>query len=545
MEVPIILFMITYNRILIFLIIILGLVVRIYNISNNPPSLYWDEVSLGYNAFSILTSSRDEHGEFLPVGRFIAFGDFKPPGYIYATVPSIAFFGVSEFAVRFPSVGAGILLIFATYLITLALYKNKKVALISSFLVSISPWAIQLSRGAFEANLAALFNIIGLYFFLKVKKDRLYLFPLSILFFILSFYTFNANRIIAPLMLGLLFIYRFKTIIVFKKTIIFSIVLAVILLLPSYNYLISGESKIRFQEVSIFTNLEILKTSNQRIETHNNSLAARIIHNRRIAYFREFLDHFFDHFKADYLFISGDKNPRLSTGQVGIFYFFEFIFLVSGIFMLIRKKVRVGLLIGSCMVVSLIPSSVAKETPHALRTISAMPYFYIIMSFGFYYTYNYLKRYLKVTASAAIFSLSYVAITIYYLHILFISYPFEWAGEWQFGYKQAVEAVNDYQKSYDYVVVSQSLGRPYIYWLFYNHVDPVYYFNNRIATRDWFGFWDVDGFSKFRFGMDQLDNLEGKILIVGNEGETSKTNILSSIKKPDGTTVFNIGEIEK
>src|SRR3989344_6701054 len=85
------------------LIIVLAAILRFWHVTQTPPALYWDEVSLGYNAYSILKTARDEHGKFLPLTNFGAFGDYKPPAYIYATVPSIAVFGLNEFAVRFPS----------------------------------------------------------------------------------------------------------------------------------------------------------------------------------------------------------------------------------------------------------------------------------------------------------------------------------------------------------------------------------------------------------------------------------------------------------
>src|SRR3990170_2437800 len=98
------------NRRLIILflaILSIGFYLRFYQLGVNPPHLYWDEASLGYNAYTIATSFRDEHGEFLPLDRFIAFGDYKPPGYIYAAVPSILLLGLNEFSVRLPSAIAG------------------------------------------------------------------------------------------------------------------------------------------------------------------------------------------------------------------------------------------------------------------------------------------------------------------------------------------------------------------------------------------------------------------------------------------------------
>src|SRR3990167_2208416 len=112
------------KKILLILVIFLAFFLRFYKISETPPSLYWDEASLGYNAYSILKTARDEHGKFLPVTNFAAFGDYKPPGYIYLTVPAIAIFGLSEFAIRFPSALFGTLTVLLAYFLTKRLFEN-------------------------------------------------------------------------------------------------------------------------------------------------------------------------------------------------------------------------------------------------------------------------------------------------------------------------------------------------------------------------------------------------------------------------------------
>ena len=109
---------------LLILIIFLAFFLRFYKIDEIPPALYWDEASLGYNAYSILKTARDEHGQFLPITNFAAFGDYKPPGYIYFTVPSIAVFGLNEFAIRFPSAFFGILTVLLAYFLTKRLFEN-------------------------------------------------------------------------------------------------------------------------------------------------------------------------------------------------------------------------------------------------------------------------------------------------------------------------------------------------------------------------------------------------------------------------------------
>src|SRR3990172_10586652 len=89
--------------ILFVLICLLFLVTRLYKISEIPPSVYWDEASIGYNAYSIVQSGKDEWGEFLPL-HFRAFGEFKLPVYIYSAAPFVKAIGLNAYAVRLPAV---------------------------------------------------------------------------------------------------------------------------------------------------------------------------------------------------------------------------------------------------------------------------------------------------------------------------------------------------------------------------------------------------------------------------------------------------------
>src|SRR5579864_5348125 len=97
------------NSILLILIVIVAAFLRFYQLGTNPPSLTWDEVSWGYNAYSLGIDGRDEFGRFLPLNYLESFGDFKPPVYAYLDSIPIKVFGLNEFATRFPSAFLGTL----------------------------------------------------------------------------------------------------------------------------------------------------------------------------------------------------------------------------------------------------------------------------------------------------------------------------------------------------------------------------------------------------------------------------------------------------
>ncbi len=526
------------------LIIILAFLLRIFLLGENPPSLYWDEASLGYNAYTIATSLRDEHGEFLPLNRFIAFGDYKPPGYIYAIVPFIPIFGLSEFSVRLPSMLAGFSMVILTYFLVKEITKKKLLANLSCFFLAVSPWSVHFSRAAFEANLAAFFNLLGIYFFILTKRKK-WAIIFSMIFFFFSFYTFNANRIIAPLLFLALVLIYWKNIFDNLKWFSFSVLILVVLITPSLSYLRDRESRLRFQEVSIFNNLETVVLSNQRIKVDNESLLAKIIHNRRWLYFKDFLKHYFDNFSGRFLFTQGDNNPRLALQSMGQLYLWSLPFLLLGIYVML-KNFRRYLILFFWMLIVPIPAGTARETPHALRIISILPTYQIIISLGLAWSIICLKKRLaiiKFCLFVCFISFALMGNIFYYLHDYYIHYPYDWSGEWQYGYKEMVSYIKDIGDSYDQIYVTNSKGRPYIFFAFYQRYPLPNFLKEKKASRDWFGFWEVSKLGKITFNLNDVSLTNGKILVVTSEENLPNDfKLLKVIKNLKGEDVFLIGE---
>ena len=62
--------------VLLIIIVILAACLRLVALAWNPASLNWDEVSHGYNAYSILMTGKDEWGQLFPLTNFRAYGDY-------------------------------------------------------------------------------------------------------------------------------------------------------------------------------------------------------------------------------------------------------------------------------------------------------------------------------------------------------------------------------------------------------------------------------------------------------------------------------------
>jgi len=504
---------------LLIIIFVFAFALRFWRLGEVPPSLNWDEVALGYNAYSIVSTGKDEYGKFFP---FVlrSYDDYKPALYTYFTIPTVKIFGLTPFAVRFPSAFFGVLTIIATYFLTKRLFPNSQtftiknlqfgIPEVAALLLAISPWHINLSRAAFEANVASFFLVLGVLLFLAwVQGKKWYSLVGSSIVLALSFYTFNTSRIVAPLLVGALGLGFLKTIKSYKKDVFVALLIGVLVLLPILPFLFSPQASLRFKEVNIFSDIGIVHRANQEIANDNGAFWSKIIHNRRVGYITEYVRHYFDNLNPRFLFIKGDGNPKFSTQDVGQLYLWELPFLIGGMLLLFRKREGYWWIIPVWMLLGIVPAATARETPHALRIETTLPTFQIATAYGLVYGFRLidnLKHRLAGMQSKYFiwffFFLLAILNFLYYIHGYYKHYPKEFSGEWQYGYKEAISFVKDAQSRYEKIYFTETLGRPYAYVLFYTNYDPKKFRKEAIIEREALGFVHVKSFGKYTFDKD-------------------------------------------
>ncbi len=522
------------------LIILLASFLRFYQLGQNPPSLTWDEAAWGYNAYSLGIDGKDEFGRFLPLDYLESFGDFKPPMYAYLDIIPVKLFGLNEFATRFPSALFGILTIIATYFLVKRIFYNsankEKYALLSSFFLAISPWHILLSRAAFEANVASFFVIFGIYCFLKGVQGKGWFIVLSAVSFTLSMYTFNSSRIVSPILVIVLSILFFKKLLLIRKQVALAFLVGLMLMLPTIKFLLSPQASLRFKEVNIFSDSSVVATSNREIANDNFAWWSRIIHNRRFGYAKEFLRHYFDNINPIFLFIKGDGNPKFSIQTVGQMYWWDIAFFVGGILFLMRKKEGYWYIIPLWLILSIIPAATARETPHALRIENSLPTFQIFTAYGCIVILDKIKKFRRPILFIIFFGLFLNLLYLY--HDYFVHYARVFSGEWQYGYKDSIKYVESVNKNYDQIHITEDLGRPYIYYLYYLKIDPNFFRNNAEVKRDAFGFVKINGFGKYKFAenLPEIDNKNKSVLYVdAAKNVPGNAVILKTFYRLDGT----------
>src|SRR5260221_307718 len=494
------------TKVLLVAIVIIAAVLRFYQIGSNPPSMSWDEVAWGYNAYSLGIDARDEFGKLLPHDYIESFGDFKPVMYAYLAVLPVKAFGLTVFATRFPSAFLGTLTVLLTYFLTIRIFQGFKkkedvelnsIGLLAAFFLAISPWHIMLSRGAWEANVATFFLVTGIWLYLKAVQENMWYLSLSAIGFIASLYAFNTSRVFTPLILVALSLLFWKQLWQHKKQAVIAGIIGILFLLPTLPHLLSPQAKLRFQEVNIFSDSTVVKMANQEVANDNNVSWSKIIHNRRFLYSLDFLQHYFDNLNFRFLFIQGDGNPKFSIQDVGQMYLWDLPFFIAGILYLFRKKEGNWWVVPLWILLGIIPAAIARETPHALRIETTLPTFQIFVAYGFVEFALWLKKSIKIvlTVLGVILFLNILYFQVgYYTH-----YVYEYSHEWQYGYSESIVYVSNMENKYDEIHITETLGRPYIYYLFYTRTNPDAFRKSAKIYRDAFGFVDVTGFGKYVF----------------------------------------------
>ncbi len=552
-------------------IVLFAFILRSNKISSIPPSLSWDEVSIGYNAYSILKTGYDEHGRFLPLDTFIAYGDYKPPLSVYLSVPFIAVFGLNETAVRLPSAISGTVTVFLTFFLVsellvyayrFAVFKIGKakdfyhytvnyMPLLSAFLLAISPWHVNLSRAGFEANIALMLSVLGIYLILRaVERPKTWL--IAWLPFVCAFYTFNSARYFTP-MLGLVLCIMFRSSVIRNwKYFVTGVIIAGICLIPIVPHVLSNEARLRFEEVNIFSDISVIKTSNMRIAADGGSFVGKLMHNRRVGFGVEYLRHFADNFQPWFFFIRGDGNPKFSIQEVGQLYFMEAPLLFIGIFSLFSFIPQIAAILMIWIIIAIIPAATARETPHALRILDTLPTWQIFIAFGILTVLDRIRsivrgyKYQNIVMYASIvgISLVYVFNVGYYLHSYYAHYAKTYSNEWQYGYREAIQFAQANENKYDTIYLSETIGRPYMYTLFYTKYDPARYLHTKVSSFDTEGFYHVYGFGKYKFVRTfPTDGVKPKTLyIVDPSWVPSGVRILKTISTLEGIQVLTIFE---
>jgi len=513
------------TKYLLVAIVLLFLFTRLYKITEIPVSLYWDEASIGYNAHSVLTTGKDEWGEFLPL-HFRAFGEFKLPVYIYSVAVTELFVGFNPLAVRLPVVLFSLGVVILTFLITLKITSKNSTSLYAAFLFSICPWTFIFSRTGYEAMAGLMFYLLAIYLLMLLNRHKIFIF-LSAISFILSMFSYNSFRLISPLTMVVLWVYSAWIWKIFAKKYLFvgiaSLSVCFLSLIPIWRLISLDNGLSRLQVVS-------LNTSDGRMGSFIN-----------------FSKNYLVHFDPMFLFIKGDPNLRSNLGDQGQIYIAEFLLIIVGLISVLKSKKKILFLPLLIILFSPLPAAMTKEAPHALRAVSAVPFLSILAAIGLTAIID-LKK-LRFKKELWLFAIILPLILFAnYLNNFFTIYPAKSSKDWHYGYKQIFTQYQDKFKSFDKVIISDQYAQPYIFALYYQKTDPnTFRSSMSYNSPDNWGFSTVNRIGNMEFikikGLGSLP--KGKLLVFSSILDQIEADPVAHIKNLDGTIAFYVYEVDK
>lgn len=458
---------------LFILIFIFGFIIRFYQLGKVPAGLYIDEAALGYNAYSILKTGKDEFGKPWPI-VFRSVGDFKAPIYTYLVVPLIPIFDLSPFTVRLPSFIFGLLTVPILFLLISRLTDKYRISLslLSALLLTVSPWHVLFGRTAYETNVALFFYLFGVYLFYLGLRKKLFLI-LSAVMLAISLSTYHSERILVPITVIALF-WKFKEQLLqpgYKIFLISALILGIIITLPSLSIISSSGFLARASGLNIF--------SHQRQQPagfiDNLQLPAEgLINSNFFLSTREFASLYLSYFSPRYMFNLGDYGPRSSFPELSAFYFWQFPFYIIGLFYLLKERSlkQLRFLVLLLLVITPIPAAITRDPYSTTRALPVVIPQIIIISFGILKIYSLLQPKIRpILLLTFAFILPYSVLHLYSSAIV-LNDP-QRAKEWNYG----LEQVTQFTKTTGSipVVVDNSRGEPYIQLLFYLKYDPDIY----------------------------------------------------------------------
>jgi len=494
----------SYKKFLIIIILVASFL-RFWKLGSVPNHLTPDEASLGYNAYSILKTGKDEYGKFLPI-IFKSFGDYKPGLYVYTSIIPIAIFGLTEFAIRLPSALAGVIGVFLVYLIIKkfievgffflddgSLKQNKidvrfnyqLFSLVVSFLLAINPWHLHFSRGAWEANLSLTLILAGIYCFLCSLRREGYLIVSSI-FFALSLLSYQGAKLSTFVVLLILLLLFFKRILKFKlKILLSSFLIGILISLPLFLSLFGKTG--RLQVFSLFSAPRTLEYKQEILDQGNetlNSLSYYLYHSEALNFIRGILGRWFNHFSARFLFFEGDwQNERHSAPNMGQFLVADIVLFALGFFYLIISRGRFKYFVFLWLGLSPLPAILSRDQVHGVRALNMLVPLVFISSLGLTSLFGlYQQKGILQKLILEIFTFVYLGNFVYYLDAYYLHLPIHDAQYWYYGYREAVKEVQPYRVENRKIIFQQSFSQPYIFFLFYEKYDPLLY--QKIAHLD-------------------------------------------------------------
>ncbi len=496
-------------KILLIAIIILGFFLRFYKLGEIPNGLYQDETAIGWNAYSLLQTQKDEYGRKFPL-YFKSFGDYKLPVYIYLTTISVNYFGLTPLAVRLPSALFGFLTIPLFYLLVKKIFKMEFLSVLMTLLLTVNPWHLHYSRATFEVSIVLFLFTLGTLLFHYALEKRKGTFFASIICFIVALYTYNLTRLLSPLVvLGLLFIHKKGVSHISRSEKILTFLAGIILLSP-FIFTYSGQGGVSSASGTLIFSSAAVNAPLLEFRSYfvGIPIINKVVFNSATLVIWQYILNILSYLSVSFFFITGSNHGNHGIGTDGQLYIFELPFIAYGIYTFLKtkdEKINSFFLIAIATIFS---AALTRESPQATRSFTLLLFFPVISAYGFVALYKRIRKeqpllqYLTIVLfiGVSIFSI------IHYFSSYYVRFPIAYAKQWREQDKVVVQYIKEQWDTYDHIVIDKDAGFIYSSLLFYLPFPPNEFQQSVVRAAD-----DTEGMSEvISFGKISYQEINSK-----------------------------------
>ncbi len=409
----------------------------LYRIGTDPPGLYADEASIGYNAWTIAHFGTDQYGNHLPL-FFTDFGDYKGPVATYLVAPLTWIFASGAPVVRLPSVLAGIAIALIAGRIALVRTGSRFVALVSIAFAALQPWIFLQSHTMLEGNILMVLCVMCACWCITeahVAGASAKWWTAAGVGLGVAVYAYSIGRLLTALVAAV-------TVVSFARAgrdrilrFLFPIAVAYVVL-AIWSFENPGALLARFQSVGLLSDHPSVLTAATR-----------------------FLGNYGSYFSPGFLVGHGDGNLRQTTGYGGVLLDATIPFMVIGAIRLVsrwREPYARFVLLGAA--VAPIPAALTLVAPHALRGAGLIPFLLMLMVEGIAWVWALLQT--RRLIAAALVTLTVASATPYFVDF-FTAYPTRAENAFEAGEGAALAlAYSDAQPGGHRLLLSATLNQP-------------------------------------------------------------------------------------
>jgi hypothetical protein len=267
----------------------------------------------------------------------------------------------------------------------------------------------------------------------------------------------------------------------------FSAILAIFFLVVLGFLLIGKDQSKRLQTMNFFaytrSEASISQISDED-KINKETANFQILHGEWFAYTRGLVERYVIYFSPRMLFIDGDYDLRHRVPNFGILYFTSLFFIPLGFIYLLKKNNQGTKLILFWLILAPIPAVLSRDLINVLRAFNFILPLVVLEAAGIYFLVTEILKINRKLFYITIMILSCAIILNFVIFIdrYFIHMPQEYSQAWLYGYKQIISLIPENISTYNKVIMSDSYGQPYIYYLFYKKYPPQQFQNQ--ATLD-------------------------------------------------------------